>query len=104
MAPLQQIGRNGGPNACFADFQRVVECMTSSAHSSFQPCEIYKNDYIECRKHILERYKMFILHNKMKESGNEDIGAPYVKQRKFLTPKTLGIPEGDDTAINVSKL
>lgn len=33
----------------------------------------------------------------------EKIGAPYVKKRDYLTPKTLGLVGGDDHAIQTAK-
>lgn len=33
----------------------------------------------------------------------EKVGAPYVKKRDYLTPKTLGLVGGDDHAIATAK-
>ena len=35
--------------------------------------------------------------------SKDEIGAPYVKKRDFLTPKTLGLVDGDDHAIAARK-
>ncbi|GME89677.1 unnamed protein product [[Candida] boidinii] len=105
MAPLQQVSRHGGPNKCFGEFQKVVECMTSSKNPSNEPCQHLKNDYIECRRHKVESYKMFIMEKHLEERGldKEELGAPFVKKRDYLTPKTLGLVNGDDHAINTNK-
>ncbi|ANZ77540.1 Subunit of mitochondrial NADH:ubiquinone oxidoreductase (complex I) [Komagataella phaffii CBS 7435] len=106
MAPLQQVGRHGGPNKCFGEFQRVVECMTNAKHDSYEPCNNLKNDYLECRKHKVERYKAFLMQKHAEELGKdpEEIGAPFVRKRRFLTSKTLGLVDGDDYEIGVEKI
>ncbi|ODV85006.1 hypothetical protein CANARDRAFT_28731 [[Candida] arabinofermentans NRRL YB-2248] len=107
MAPLVQVGRNGGPNKCFTQFQKSLECMTNINTKSNDECAMLRNDYIECRRHRLETYKMFVVSKHLEEErddlNKDDIGAPFVKVRDYLTPKTLGLVNGDDRAIAVNK-
>ncbi|ODV95687.1 hypothetical protein PACTADRAFT_50374 [Pachysolen tannophilus NRRL Y-2460] len=107
MAPLQQVSRHGGPSKCFPEFQRVVECMTNDKNDSYKPCELFKNDYIECRKHKLERYKMFLMKNELQQQEIDEakVGNPYVRKRQYLTPKTLGLVDDEydtDREINLN--
>ncbi|CDK28554.1 unnamed protein product [Kuraishia capsulata CBS 1993] len=105
MAPLQQVDRHGGPTKCFGEFQRVVECMTNAKHTTFEPCQLLKDDYIECRKTRIERYKVFLMEKQIEESGKnkEEVGAPFVKKKQYLTPKTLGLVDGDDHSIKYER-
>ncbi|KAG7706174.1 hypothetical protein KL948_004042 [Ogataea haglerorum] len=106
MAPLQQVSRHGGPNKCFGLFQSALECMTSSTIADRTECLPLRQDYIECRKHRLETYKMFIVEKHLEERvdlDRDEVGAPYLKRRDFLTPKTLGLADGDDKPILTHK-
>ncbi|GME90955.1 unnamed protein product [Ambrosiozyma monospora] len=105
--PLQQVSRVGGPNKCFGQFQKAIECMTNANVKNNDECNNFKNDFIECRRHRLETYKMVIMQQHLekdrKDLNVEELGAPYVKKRDYLTPKTLGLVNGDDHAIASKK-
>lgn len=102
---IQQVSRSGGPNECFGVFQRAMECMTSASTKSNGECAPFMDDYVECRRHRLETYKATIVQEHLQQKGldAEQLGAPYVKKREFLTPKTLGLVGGDDHSITVNK-
>lgn len=80
--------------------------MTNSSTDSYEKCRFLKDDYIECRTHRLENYKNFLIRKNMEETGKveEFEGLPFVKKRQFLTPKVLGLVDGDDDPINVVRL
>lgn len=102
---IQQVSRVGGPNECFGVFQRAMECMTSSSTKNNGECAPFLDDYVECRRHRLETYKATIIREHLEHSDLdvEKVGAPFVKKRDYLTPKTLGLVNGDDHAIAVNK-
>ncbi|GMM28414.1 hypothetical protein DAMA08_011300 [Martiniozyma asiatica (nom. inval.)] len=103
---IQQVSRVGGPNQCFGYFQKAMECMTSSNTKSNDECNLFLNDYVECRRHKLEAYKVTVMQQHLAKDTDLDIekvGAVWVKKRDYLTPKTLGLVGGDDMAIAVNK-
>lgn len=82
--------------------------MTNENTKSNEECQAFIGDYVECRRHKLETYKMVIVQQHLakdrKDLDVESVGAPYVKKRDYLTPKTLGLIGGDDHAIQTAKL
>ncbi|AWU73507.1 hypothetical protein CAS74_001309 [Pichia kudriavzevii] len=104
---IQQVSRVGGPNRCFGTFQKAIECMTNANTKNNEECKPFLDDYVECRRHRLETYKMVIVKQHLEKDRTdldvEKIGAPYVKKRDYLTPKTLGLVGGDDHAIQTAK-
>lgn len=65
--PLQQVSRVGGPNQCFGQFQKAIECMTNPKTKSNDECANFKNDFVECRRHRLETYKMTIMKDHLEK-------------------------------------
>lgn len=82
--------------------------MTNPDTKSNSECANFRNDYVECRRHRIETFKMTIMKEHLERDRpdlkEEDIGAPFVKKRDFLTPKTLGLVGGDDHAVAFRKL
>lgn len=81
--------------------------MTNANTKNNEECKPFLDDYVECRRHRLETYKMVIVKQHLEKDRTdldvEKIGAPYVKKRDYLTPKTLGLVGGDDHAIQTAK-
>lgn len=104
---IQQVSRVGGPNKCFGTFQKALECMTNENTKNNEECKAFIDDYVECRRHRLESYKMIIMQQHLAKDRTdldaEKVGAPYVKKRDYLTPKTLGLVGGDDHSIATVK-
>ncbi|KAI5966188.1 uncharacterized protein KGF55_000497 [Candida pseudojiufengensis] len=71
---MQPYSRFGGTRRCFFEFQKLVDCTTSSDTTSKKQCLPKFEDYNECLHGLKEREQVRILNKQLSENVANDKG------------------------------